>query len=642
MPLTALSSESIDLVTLQRSGGKCISIVLAVPGARFYTNEINLALSRAVRSSQPVKLSGPLRQELEHWLFLETWNGFLPWLSKKHCHFRLFSDSSSFAWGGVLSPGAITVSTSDYWDSSVIGADIATKETLALNNALQSFGNTVRNSWVDAFVDSQVLLHSWNRRGSHSHSLVPALKCLFQTTMHLNVDLHVYYVPGPENPADSPSRRLSFQDSRLSPKTWDLVQSLYGGPKVNALGVNVFAQSPNLYRPEIFSNPYLFLPICLIPKLFKHLNSLKLPYTLVVPDVIPRRFWWPLLLSACSSSSLLASKGASGVILTPSRDGILVSPTSACLENKSGSRLQQLTQTANTSSYSKQKSSLRVEFETFLASLPNTKSIYSATPADVSRFLIWKDRHGKRVVHVAECVNAPNQDASDSGCPKRLAFKTVDSYIGKLRAIFNETGRSGEWNSMLGFGNPAASSPVQGYLKALSEEQLRAHIVPKQAVPFFLLKLLLLARLWDRKMADPAVSPSALFILARDQAFFKTLFFSADRGSDLGCVKTAEIMPRLKYYLKDAKIDEGETLYGFHSGSAITLALSGSQLTDVMSHVGWSNKGTALYYMKLAEVLREGSPSDLLSSNELAASASTTLYADLNRLKDFVSAFPRS
>ena len=46
--------------------------------------------------------------------------------------------------------------------------------------------------------------------------------------------------------------------------------------------------------------------------------------------------------------------------------------------------------------------------------------------------------------------------------------------------------------------------------------------------------------------------------------------------------------------------------------------------------------------LKLAEVLREGSPSDLLSSNDLAASSSTTLYADLIRLKDFVSAFPRS
>ena len=97
---------------------------------------------------------------------------------------------------------------------------------------------------MDAFVDSQVLLHSWNRRGSRSHSLVTALKCLFQTTMHLNVDLHVYYVPGPENPVDSPSRRLSFQDSRLSPKTWDLVQSLYGGPKGHS--VDLMARASNV------------------------------------------------------------------------------------------------------------------------------------------------------------------------------------------------------------------------------------------------------------------------------------------------------------------------------------------------------------------------------------------------------------
>jgi len=85
----ALSPETIDLVTLQRLGGKCISMALAVPGARLYTNEINLALARAVRSSRPVKLSGPLRQELEHWLFLETWNGFLPWRSGKTLPFSI-------------------------------------------------------------------------------------------------------------------------------------------------------------------------------------------------------------------------------------------------------------------------------------------------------------------------------------------------------------------------------------------------------------------------------------------------------------------------------------------------------------------------------------------------------------------------
>ena len=51
----------------------------------------------------------------------------------------------------------------------------------------------------------------------------------------------------------------------------------------------------------------------------------------------------------------------------------------------------------------------------------------------------------------------------------------------------------------------------------------------------------------------------------------------------------------LKLYLKEAQIDEGETLHSFRSGSAITLALSGSQLADIMSHVGWSKKETALY-----------------------------------------------
>ena len=111
----ALKSETLDLVTLQRLGGKCISMSLAVPGARLYTNEINIAIARAMCSSRPVKMSGALRQEIEHWLFLESWNGFLPRRSEKHSHVRLFSDSSSFAWGGVLSPDAININICDYW-----------------------------------------------------------------------------------------------------------------------------------------------------------------------------------------------------------------------------------------------------------------------------------------------------------------------------------------------------------------------------------------------------------------------------------------------------------------------------------------------------------------------------------------------
>ena len=46
---------------------------------------------------------------------------------------------------------------------------------------------------------------------------------------------------------------------------------------------------------------------------------------------------------------------------------------------------------------------------------------------------------------------------------------------------------------------------------------------------------------------------------------------------------------RLKKYLRDAHIYNGETLHSFRSGYAVTLALSGSPLADVMSHVGWMN-----------------------------------------------------
>ena len=97
---------------------------------------------------------------------------------------------------------------------------------------------------------------------------------------------------------------------------------------------------------------------------------------------------------------------------------------------------------------------------------------------------------------------------------------------------------------------------------------------------------------------------------------------------------------RLQLYLKEAQIYEGETLHSLRSGSAITLALTGSKLADIMSHAGSNNKETALYYMKLAEVLRVGSPSHLLSADSSATSAVTENYLELNRLKNFVSGFP--
>ena len=67
--------------------------------------------------------------------------------------------------------------------------------------------------------------------------------------MSLNIDLHVHFVPGP---ADSPSRRLSFQDSKLSPAMWGLLQDLYGCPKGHS--IDLMAGASNV-QTDLSGNP---------------------------------------------------------------------------------------------------------------------------------------------------------------------------------------------------------------------------------------------------------------------------------------------------------------------------------------------------------------------------------------------------
>ena len=70
----------------------------------------------------------------------------------------------------------------------------------------------------------------------------------------------------------------------------------------------------------------------------------------------------------------------------------------------------------------------------------------------------------------------------------------------------------------------------------------------------------------------------------------------------------------LKGYLKEMNADNGETLHGFRSGCAITLALIGADLAEIMDHVGWTRRHTALYYMQLAKVLNPAGASARLAS----------------------------
>ena len=83
-----------------------------------------------------------------------------------------------------------------------------------------------------------------------------------------------------------------------------------------------------------------------------------------------------------------------------------------------------------------------------------------------------------------------------------------------MRSVFAENGRGAEWQPLMGIGNPAADRSVKQYL----------------------------ANVHARIRECPSSEPSKIYILARDQVVFKSLFFAADRAADLLGLKVVDIL----------------------------------------------------------------------------------------------------
>ena len=92
---------------------------------------------------------------------------------------------------------------------------------------------------------------------------------------------------------------------------------------------------------------------------------------------------------------------------------------------------------------------------------------------------------------------------------------------------------------------------------------------------------------------------------------------------------------RLKHYLREGEIGRAVSLHSFRSGCAITLALSGTELQDIMGHVGCHNRSTAAYYMQLSKVMSAGSPSSVLTGQTVNIEDPGIFYDQCNNLRRF-------
>ena len=196
-------------------------------------------------------------------------------------------------------------------------------------------------------------------------------------------------------------------------------------------------------------------------------------------------------------------------------------------------RIQYLDKIVQSSNYSRQKSKLEVELTEFLSRLQAGKTLYNAIPDDVRRFVTFKETQGRTQLHTESCVYRGAPGKQKCACPVTMTSKSVDSLVGKLRAIFRDLGRTGEWSDLNRQGNPASSMVFKRHIKALQVEQA-SHAVPiKKAIPLMFDKLGSLCRYLSYQCtAEP--DPVAKFLFMRDRAYFAFVAHSGDRANDLG------------------------------------------------------------------------------------------------------------
>ena len=104
-----IANREVSVKTLQRLAGKISSFCIAVPAALLYARDIFRSTAGFSKSLRLVQVSRALRKEIEHWRFLDSWKGCLPWLKEKHVVVNISSDSSDFGWGGSIVPPGMSI-----------------------------------------------------------------------------------------------------------------------------------------------------------------------------------------------------------------------------------------------------------------------------------------------------------------------------------------------------------------------------------------------------------------------------------------------------------------------------------------------------------------------------------------------------
>ncbi|CAG2189798.1 unnamed protein product [Mytilus edulis] len=215
-----LKKSTCPITILQKFVGICISLSLAIPGAKLYTSTCNRAISKAIKGPMIIIIDEDLRKELQYWSFIDNWTKPFPWVNERHniLSLSLSSDASDYKWGAIFNNEGVRHDFSDYWNVETKDLPIMIKEALALKNALICIKTLIMNKRVTAEVDNQAVVYAWNNQYSKNNVINEIMKEIFQLTFQQNCNLSLSYIHTSLNPSDYLSRVYSRSQMHLFQK----------------------------------------------------------------------------------------------------------------------------------------------------------------------------------------------------------------------------------------------------------------------------------------------------------------------------------------------------------------------------------------------------------------------------------------
>ncbi|CAC5394779.1 unnamed protein product [Mytilus coruscus] len=552
--------------------------MLAVPAAKLYTREMNNAISLGIRKPESIPMTKDLKDEIINWRFLDSWTGKLEWKKERHLVVNIYTDASMNKWGGYLK---INDNTKSAIHAFVVGNKgqrsvlkyptkkgyvqdgfglpeilwairIKGKPSVCINYGKLLFLNEplVSNKFhLICIGDSMIRFLEWQKDfnnpmvnvSSQSGALVceitPTVERLIRTHPPRLIFIHI----GVNNVSKSFLFKNEFDQLLITTQEFEHLAQILQCTLESDRHVSVVLSAIIRCKDEAINakstiinekieklckrNCWMFMDNSNIN--CRHLRD---------REYLMKKIWCPYITcSRCAVTNDIDFKycKACGFARENKATDYQDEIKKEEVLNKINNRISQLDALLDSASYSKQKCSLKNEMEKFFIFLDSRKNINNASPEDIRKFLIFKEKGGKTQLHVTNCPLRTKHGLQVCKCPRTLASTSIDSLLGKIRALFRDEGRSGEWNPMLLTGNPAASHLLKKHLQVINQEQANASISVKQATPLMFSKLGKLCRHLSYRVSVE-VDPISKCLYARDMAYFSILCHSGSRGGDLG------------------------------------------------------------------------------------------------------------